>query len=129
MTILLDTSFIIDLLRGDPSVSKMLGDIRNPVLTTISLYELLSSPRLTQRERSEIIRFFNTYEAISFDASAAEAAADIRRRLLKMGLDTNPIDVMIAGIAVSRGVYMILTADKEFLNIEKAAELEVILYR
>ncbi len=38
------------------------------------------------------------------------------------------MDLLIAGIAIANGVEKIATRDKDFLEIEKITDLEVIIY-
>jgi len=127
--ILLDTSFLIDLLRGDERVLNFLEELSEPILTSISLFELLSYPNLKKEEKNVIERIFGTYQVYHFDEAAARSASEIAKRLSKLGKKINVVDIMIAGIAISKGINRIVTADKDFEIIGAIADIEVHIYR
>ena len=53
--------------------------------------------------------------------------SDIMATLPSIGKPINSLDVLIAGIAVANGAEKPVTKDRDFENIAKVAEIEVIL--
>lgn len=47
--------------------------------------------------------------------------------LFKLGIPVNAIDTLIAGIAIAAGANKIATVDKEFVQIAKITDLEVVI--
>jgi hypothetical protein len=47
--------------------------------------------------------------------------------LLKLGLPVNALDTLIAGIAIVAGTDAIATLDKDYMQIAKITDLEIIL--
>gem|GEM_PF-2515621 len=53
--------------------------------------------------------------------------SDIMATLLSIRTPINSLDVLIAGIAVANGAEKPVTKDRDFENIAKVAEIEIIL--
>lgn len=126
--IVLDTSTLIDFFRG---VEKTREFMQEDVTTTaVSYYEILSGVkhRKARKEEKFFRRFFSEIEILDFDLRAAEEASDIMGRLLSLGTPVNSTDVLIAGIAVVNGAEKIVSRDRDFINIGKVSDLEVLVY-
>ncbi len=116
----LDSTFLIDLLRGKEKTKSILnsGDI---LLTTqINMYEVIigifegpASPvkQLQVRELFEDIR------VLQLDDKAILKSAEICAALNKKGSAIGDCDCLTAGIALSNGVNCIITNDKHFQKI------------
>jgi len=131
----LDTSAIIDLLRGGEEVKPIIESAEktgNPVAaTTVSLFELLSPVyhrRLHQEEK--ILRAFATRAVLlGLDRNAAEEASKIMGSLLRMGKPINALDALICGIAVSNAAEYVVTSDHDFQEVGKVSDIQIRLIR
>ncbi len=127
---MMDTSFIIDLARGVKKVSEYLDLINRygGALTSISYFEIFRlREKMDKKEESYFNLLFSSYPIYSFDIKAAEKAAKIWSKLRRIGRPVNPIDIMIAGIMVANGISNIITRDRDFLEILKVEDINVIL--
>ncbi len=133
MAVVLDTAFLVDLLRKEPAAVKKAKELdarREPkLLTTPGLYEVLAGLLFT-RSRSEAAAFAQLaagYARAPFDEAAASQAAEIRAELLRLGRVKSHVDVMIAGIAAA-GRHTLVSRDADFRDIGKAVGLLVESY-
>lgn len=133
MGTLLDTSFLVDLLRGREDAVLLvdrLEERREPTLIpTPAVYEIEAGLRF-RGSRSEAKAFQRTAERfprLDFDEEAAHQAAEIRAELLRLGEPKNHVDVMIAGIAMAGG-HRLVTRDTDFEAIADAVGLEIEAY-
>ncbi len=128
--ILMDTSFLILLARGSPRVVGVLDRINREggALTSISYFEVFRSRRkMSKKEAMFFTQLFTSYPLLSLDARSAEEAAGIWEGLEKIGRVVNVIDVLIAGSVVAHGVETVATSDRDFLEIAKVVDIEVLL--
>ncbi len=130
---MLDTSFLVDLLRSDKDALKKArqldGRRETKGLATPVLYEVLAGLLFT-RSRSEAAAFevlAARFARAPFDEPAASRAAEIRAELLRMGRVKSHVDVMIAGIAGS-GRHTLISRDADFKEIGRAVGLSVESY-
>lgn len=130
MGVLLDASFLVDLLRErgrarDEAIRLAQGGIRQ-VIPAPAAYEVLAGIRHrgTGTDAARFRRVVEGFERAPFDAAAADAAAEIRAELLGVGQPKGAVDVMIAGIAKARG-HALVTRDEDFQVVADAVELEV----
>ena len=61
--------------------------------------------------------FFSTIATLPFDAVDAKAAATIRAALKKKGQPIGAYDVMIAGMALARGLVVVTSNSGEFKRV------------
>ena len=127
----LDTSFLIDLLRGNANAVSFLDDLErkedNLFITCPSTMELWSGAfqaQLKDKEIKKIEEFLMARTILSFDERAAKRAGEIDAILTQKGTPIDPEDIMIAGIALSRGE-SVVTGDKDYAKIQG---LRVLLY-
>jgi predicted nucleic acid-binding protein len=126
--IVLDTSFLIDLFKGE---RRTLSIIDSDVATTIITYhEILSGIKHKKAKKEEMFfrRFFSKIKILEFDLNAAERSSEIMADLLIAGRPVNTLDVLIAGIAIANGAEKIATRDKDFMEISKVSLLETLFY-
>jgi len=125
--IVLDTSFLIDFFRGK---NKTFDLVNSDVATTVITYhEILSGVkhRKAKNEEKFFRRFFSDIKVLDFDLRAAEKSSEIMARILTMGKVVNVLDVLIAGIAITNGAEKIASKDKDFIEISKVTELEILV--
>ena len=131
--ILFDTSAIIDFLKGGVKTKSIVEEIesnRESVYTTvISQYELLTPVyhRGMKVEERNIRAFLRQCIVFPLDQNSAEKASRIMGSLFKLGLPINALDTLIAGIAIETGTDKIATLDRDFIQIAKVTDLDMII--
>ncbi len=127
--IILDTSFLIDYVR-DERLQEVPPPEEEPVVTVISFYEIMAGVQRLRSKKEEAFfrRFFTETEILEFTVPAAETASTISARMAAAGRPVNAFDILIAGIALANAAHGILTADADFHEIAKFAEINVIGY-
>jgi tRNA(fMet)-specific endonuclease VapC len=125
---LLDTSFVVDLLKGDEKVARFL-ELESGT-SAITYYEIMSyrKRRKLKAEGAILERFFSEVPVLPFTREAAEQSSAITARLMDIGRPVNALDVLIAGIALANGAESIITRDRDFLEIAKVSDLSVTIY-
>jgi tRNA(fMet)-specific endonuclease VapC len=119
---LLDTNVLIHYLKGDPAIVAHIrnasrGELAIPAIVVYELeYGTLRS-RLPARRRRELEAGLEYIQHVPFDSAAAMAAASIRVELEKQGLTIGPLDMLIAGTAVSRGAALVTSNVGEFSRV------------
>ncbi|EQB68562.1 type II toxin-antitoxin system VapC family toxin [Cuniculiplasma divulgatum] len=131
--ILFDTSAIIDFLKGGVKTKSIVEEIesnRESVYTTvISQYELFTPVfhKGMKVEERNIRSFLRRSIVFPLDQNSAEEASRIMGRLFKLGLPINALDTLIAGIAIETGTDRIVTLDRDFIQIAKVTDLDMII--
>jgi len=119
--ILLDTNVIVHYLKGDPAIVARIqkasrGELAIPAIVVYELeYGTLRS-KLPARRRRELEAGLEHIQHVPFDSAAAMAAASIRIEL-KQGSTIGPLDILIAGTAVSRGAALVTNNAAEFSRV------------
>ena len=115
MALVADTTFLVDYERGDPRTDDVLArlaeDGEGLLVPTIVLAEF-SAGTMSTAPRELLSR---AGEVVDFTANDAIAAGAIASQMLRDGRFKGWSDVMIAGVAKSRGDLVILTRNpKDF---------------
>jgi len=133
MGVTVDSSFVIDVLRGTPAALAKSREMDSKgeakFLTTPVLYEVSAGLLLT-RSRSEAAAFrglASRFAILPFDEPSAIKAAEIRAELMRLGRPKAHVDVMIAGIASAHG-HTLMTRDNDLLDISRSVDLHVETY-
>jgi tRNA(fMet)-specific endonuclease VapC len=119
---LLDTNVIVHYLKGDPDIVVRIhaasrGELAIPAIVVYELeYGTLRSKFPTRRRR-ELEEGLQHIHHVPFDSDAAVAAARIRLELEKHGSIIGPLDMLIAGTAVSRGAALVTNNAAEFSRV------------
>lgn len=105
---ILDTSFIIDLMDGLPEAEEKLRilDKKKEVqfVAAPTIFELWSGIEQSKKPEEEKLKVFavlSTQTVLNLDNNSAEEAGKIDGQLAKQGKPIEPEDSMIAGIAKS----------------------------
>ena len=120
---MLDTNLCIRVLRERPAQARERFNLEADGLciSTIVLTELLHGAAKSARpehHRREVERFASRLEILTFDAPAADHAADIRAALERQGRPIGGYDVLIAGHARSRGLIIVTGNLAEFVRVD-----------
>ena len=131
--IVLDTSAIIDFLRGGGESRSIVeateGRAERIYVTVISQYELLTPiyHKLLKEEERNVRAFLRRSTILPLEQDSAEESSKIMGELFKLGIPVNALDTLIAGIAVVSGVDTIVTKDKDFERISEIASIKILL--
>lgn len=121
---ILDTSLIIELLRGNQKIYKKIEELEKEKcqITVFTIHEIL----IGSRENEIIItnELLNSFKTILFDDVAAKESAKIERELIKKGTMINKLDIFIAAICKINNATLI-TFDKDFMKI-KDLQIEIL---
>ncbi len=127
----IDSTFIIDFLRGEATATKKAKELENETFATthINYFEVilgeLSKHGINDAHLMKAIDLFGRIEVFDLNKNAAMSAAHIGATLNKKGIKINSHDILIAGTLLSRGITTIITKDKDFKKIE---ELKIETY-
>lgn len=123
--IILDTSALIDLFRGNDEILKVIGD--DAATTVINYHEIFVGIKRYKSKNEERFfrRFFSDIKILDLDPTAAEKSSEIMARLLSLGISVNAFDILIAGIAEANGADELITRDSDFQSIARVADLNV----
>ena len=102
MTVL-DTDYLVALLRGDADAANFSNMIDYPKTTAINAFELYyGAKRSTNIKKSiaEVKSLLNSMDILEFDNSAVIKSAQIQADLMNSGKPVNILDVLIGGIVI-----------------------------
>lgn len=113
---ILDATFLIDLLAGDAGAAAKLAEIDNrPVSVPTLAYTEVAvgiDPETDDGRTFESV--MDRLPLIAYEAAAARRAVDIQRQLIDRGERIGAVDAMIAGIAVARDEPIVTRNASEF---------------
>lgn len=126
---ILDTTTIIELFRGNEKLREILKE-KECSVSSISYFEIFSKlyAKRHEKEKRYFLRFFSSAPVYIFDLKSAEESSKIMASLYKIGKPVNIADVMIAGIALANGASGVITRDRDFQEIGKVTDLEIVLF-
>jgi len=117
----LDSDFLISILRGK-GVSEITVDmIEDPKTTMINVFELYyGAMRSIKPDKaiSETNSLLKSIDILDFDRSAAVKAADIHAKLMNSGNSLDIQDVLIAGIVISNKEELVTRNINHFSRIQ-----------
>ena len=124
MHYLLDTNICIYLIKKRPP--EVLEQFRqhspqDVAISIITLFELeygVEKSQYRQRSQDALTRFLLPLNLIDMDRPSATEAASIRADLERKGMPIGPYDLLIAGLARSRGMTLVTNNTKEFERID-----------
>jgi len=119
-----DTTFLIDLLRGDTGAvetAEEIDEAGGAATTAINLFEvtygIYRSRHLNHERRlSEVERLFSRMDIFPLDARAAIEAGKILGALSRGGRIIDVLDGMIGAIVLANGCDTIVTRDVDHFN-------------
>ena len=120
--ILLDTNTLIFYLKGREPVVKRLqaASPRDIAIPSVVAYEIEYGTRKSgsAQRRAIVSNLLSGLREAPFDHSAAAEAARIRVELEARGLTIGPIDLMIAGTAISNSAALATHNTREFSRVK-----------
>ena len=121
---ILDTDFVIDIMRKEESSVKKLKELidrREPqIITSPTLFELYSGvgqSQMPETEKKKILHTISNLLIWTLDAEGAEKGGEIDGRLVSEGERIDPVDSMIAGIALSHGQKILTKNARHFSRV------------
>ena len=126
---LLDSTFIHDLLRDDPDAADRLHeliDAREPVaLSSLTVFEIGVGLRGdAEQYRTQFQHVVDDLDVIALGVEEARAALEIQRRLYDRGEPIGAVDVLIAGTAAQQADPRVLTRNVDEFERVDAITLE-----
>jgi len=119
--ILLDTNTLIHYLKGiQPVVSRwQASSPRELAIPSVVAYEVLFGTLKagSSSRRAVVAQLLAALRQIPFDAEAAQEAAKVRFELESRGLVIGPLDLLIAGTALSRSATLVTNNTREFSRV------------
>ena len=126
---LLDTTVLIDIGKAGRTADSV--HARTLLNSKLAAGDTLYTSRLNEaefrvggvgdaravREMAKIDRVLASMVILDFDAAAARKFAEVKAALIKKGLRTGDMDVLIASIAIVKGLSLITRNVRHFKNI------------
>lgn len=128
---ILDTSFLVDVLRGDEVVKERVSAIEEsgiPRVSTVTIMELLEGVHLsdnTERERRRVEELLASVNEVTFDRECAMIAGRLNAALRETGQPIDAEDVMIAACAI---VHDEPVVTRNVSHFERIDDVEVVDY-
>ena len=118
----LDTSIVVEYLRGDRSLADRLkASLPDAAISAIVLSELEFGAQASKRPKENLEKltsFLELVPVVSFDASCARHYGEIRNRLKRSGRPIGDTDTFIAAAAQACDATLVTRNRKHFENIE-----------
>ena len=120
---ILDTTFLIDLLKNDAGAAQKAKELFNSCedffITPISVFELWQGEEdlADKRKKDKILELLTSIGHLDFDFSSAKLAGKIYRELRNKGQLVQAEDTMIAGIALQHNEAVLTRNTKDFSKI------------
>ena len=124
---ILDTTFLIDMIRGRKETIPIINSMQHLFTTQINMYEVIRGFFLKNVASSDIYKIVELFESIkllTLDDNSIIKSAEISSNLTKKGEYIPHNDCLIAGIAITNGITTIVTKDSEHFKRIKGIETE-----
>ena len=119
---LLDTSTLVDFLRGDANTVAAMrrADVSDLVTSTLVVEELFAGTTLARDSHTELFRvdsLLRPLRVLPFDQKSARAAGLLRMMLQKQGTPIGNSDRMIAATAIAHDASVVTSNVREFARV------------
>lgn len=121
---ILDTTFLIDVLRGDESVEGLLSDCpgdgpqKVSAITAMELAEGIHLADRSERERDAVRSLLSDVRTVPFSTDCAMEAGQISATLISSGQQIETADIQIAATALVHDESVITRNTTHFERIE-----------
>lgn len=128
---ILDTSFLVDVLRGEEAVEEAVRTVdesataRVSSVTVMELWEGIHLAESSERERRVLKNLLTNVRELPFDRECAMMAGEINATLQRDGTPIEDADVMIAATALVNDVPVVTDNTAHFERID---DLEILAY-
>jgi tRNA(fMet)-specific endonuclease VapC len=118
----LDTNTLIYYFKGQGQVAQNMAQVppQDIVVSTIVLFELqvgIAKSNSPAKRNQQLQQLLSRVRIVPFDREAAVAAAIIRAQLEQQGTPIGPMDILIAGTAVSLQANLVTHNVREFTRV------------
>ncbi|MCS6918860.1 MAG: PIN domain-containing protein [Fimbriimonadales bacterium] len=127
---LLDTSVVVDVLRGKISLRDYLSESATAYLCDIVVGELLFGATRSQRpekQRQEVEDFLRQHSILHTDFDIAQAYAEIKSQLEQIGQRIPENDMWIASFASVYDIPLFTHDKKHFERVQQIGAIEIFL--
>jgi tRNA(fMet)-specific endonuclease VapC len=111
-------------MKGETNTTQKLKSLSPSIIYTSTItqmeitYGLLRKFDLSHRYFAFLKEFFSVITILSFNESAADQVAIIKKTLEAKGTTIGAYDILIASIAVSENLTLVSSNEKEFLRVD-----------
>ena len=124
---LVDTTFLIDLTNGNESAKKILQNKDVLLTTQVNMHEFLRGlfvKGISKEKFHKVLELFDTIRVLPLDDKATIKSAEIWAEMVRKGKETPTIDCLIAGIAISNNIDVIITQNVNHFERIKGIKVE-----
>jgi predicted nucleic acid-binding protein len=123
MKVLIESSAIIDYLKGNKKVKEVILNSEDFYVSSLTVYEIL----LGKVKESEILDFLSAFKIINPTKKDAIIGSQIYKKLKDKGKLIGSFDILISAQAINRRLTLV-TKDSDFLKVkEEFDKLNLIL--
>ncbi|MBB5254975.1 type II toxin-antitoxin system VapC family toxin [Sulfurisphaera ohwakuensis] len=113
MKILLESSAIIEYLKGNKKAKEILDNAEDFYVSSLSVYEIL----LGKINENKMLDFLSSFKVLSVTLKDSVIASRIYKRLRDKGILIGSFDILMAAQAINRDLTLV-TKDTDFLRIK-----------
>ena len=124
MTLLLDTSILIEIERGNKEVLEKINSLRNahprlPAINFIVYFEILEGiMQRNSKKKEKEIDLLNTFICPGASKRTAQILAELRIKYSKIGIQLSLADLIVASTAKEHDL-LLVTRDNHFSKIDE----------
>ncbi|NAZ26446.1 MAG: PIN domain-containing protein [Nanoarchaeota archaeon] len=123
MKVLIESSAIIDYLKGNKKVEEVILNSEDFYISSLTVYEVL----LGKVKESEILDFLSAFKIINLTKKDVVIGSKIYKKLKDKGKVIGNFDILISAQAINRRLTLV-TKDSDFLKVkEEFKKLNLIL--
>lgn len=129
--ICLDTTFIIDFLKNNPSAINACNNLKDEILvtTTVNVFEILfgilRKKQINHTKEIEgFMNFISSVDVLSLDYKSSVRASELASDLVRKGLQIESNDCLIAGTMLANNCNTLISLDKEHFQRIKGIKVE-----
>jgi len=123
MKVLIESSAIIEYLKGNAKVKEIISNSEDFYVSTLTIFEVL----LGRVEENKILDFLSAFNVIGLNKKDSIIASRIYKRLRDKGKLIGYFDILISAQAINRDLTLV-SKDTDFLKVaDEFNELKVAL--